>query len=189
MNLRHQEQTGHRLDWRGPQLAALDERPEGLARDVRWTRMTRLDRYVLAAACAIDQAAGGALRSGGPRAAAVVQVNWAALDGARSCLERIARHHGGMARDFAQMGGTSTCHYLATCLGIKGYATVLFDDSTGQAADTLTDDVAALPYLDLLCRISVRLRLDVGNRLMGALAPVTEEVSAHLTRIAPRETD
>lgn len=183
------ERAGEHLSWRGKQLAALEERPTALPGSVRWTRLTRLDRCVLGAAYTLDAAAHGALRAGGARAAAVVQVSWASLDGVRVCVERAARGQGGMARDFAQMGGTSTCHYLAACLDVKGYATVLLEDRDGREAAALAEDVAHLPYIDLLCRISVRLRPDTANRLMNALVPTTEEVSAHLTTCTPREAE
>ncbi|HET6861356.1 MAG TPA: hypothetical protein VFH94_30175 [Streptomyces sp.] len=188
-DLRYGAPAGHHLSWQGRQVAVLEKRPAALPGDVRWTRLPRLDRCTLAAAYALDAATHGAVRAGGARAAAVVRVSWASLDGVRTYMDRTSRRHGAIARDFAHMGGTSTCHYLATCLDIKGYATVLFDDPAGRTASTAADDVAQLPYIDTLCQITVRLRPDTANRLMNALAPATEEVSARLTTFPSREVE
>jgi hypothetical protein len=180
--------TRHRLVWTGGEVAALEEEPPDLPADVRWTWLTRFDRCALGAAYALDEHAHGAVRANGPRTAVIIQASWTSLDGAVRYLGRTGQRYGGMARDFAQMGATSTCHYLATCLGIKGYAALMFEDVTGHEATEMIDDVARTAYIDQVCHIDVRLRWNVANRVLNMLGPAADVVRASLTPSAAPET-
>jgi hypothetical protein len=177
----------HRLSWTGEELAALEQRPPALPAEVRWDGLTRFDRLALGAAYALDAETAGALRADGARTAAVIQSSWTSLDGTVRYLERMGQRYGGMARDFAQMGGTSTCHYLAVCLGIKGYATLMFEDVTGAEATGVIDDVAGMAHIDKVCHIDIRLRWDVANRLLNVLGPECDAVRVSLSRAATPE--
>jgi hypothetical protein len=179
----------HRLTWTGEELAALERPPPALPAEVRWDALTRFDRLALGAAYALDGQTDGALRANGARTAAVIQSSWTSLDGTVRYLERAGARYGGMARDFAQMGGTSTCHYLAVCLGIKGYATLMFEDVAGDEASGVIDDVARMAHIDQVCHLDIRLRWDVANRLLNVLGPAGDLVRVSLSRPTTPEAD
>jgi hypothetical protein len=176
----HADRILCRLTWVGPEVAALEQRPPDCPDDLRWSRLTRLDRCVLAAACAVDRTTGGALRSAGSHAAVVIRMTSTSADGIVTYLQRLHERYGGMYRDFAQLGGPSTYHYIAKYLGVRGYATVLVDDLMGAEPAGLIEDAARMPGIDTVCAIRVHLRRQAPNPLVNALAPQQEDSVAAL---------
>jgi dTDP-glucose 4,6-dehydratase/UDP-glucose 4-epimerase len=170
------------LCWKGPDVEIIQAPPSGLPPDVPWDRLTRLDRSALGAGYALDEATGGQLRERGDELAVAIRVSWTSMDGAFEYLSRLNERHRytGMIRDFAQMGGASTYHYVAKCLGIRGYATFLVDDFLDRDPVGLLEDLAALPDIDGVVDLQIRLGWPTANGLINACRPSGEEVTARL---------
>jgi hypothetical protein len=170
-----------RRTWSGRGLSLLDERPPAFPADVRWGRLTRFDRCALGAAYAVNADSGGALTAAGMRAAAIIRASWSSADGAYDYLGRMNERYGGMFRNFAQMGGPSTFHYLAKCLGIRGYATLVADDPMQPDTAAIIEDVAQISDIDIIFDLRMHLRWpSMENKILRALSPETEEVEATL---------
>jgi hypothetical protein len=168
--------------WTARAVRALEERPHDLPLDVRWDRLTRFDRCVLGAAYWVDRAVEGALRRGGDSAALVVSCPWTSLDGAIRYLAGLETEGrpAGVINQFAQMGGTSTYHYVAKCLGVRGYATVLVEAHGRECIDDVVEDVRSLGELDWILDVRARLRWETRNRVLERFTPAVEEVEVSL---------
>jgi hypothetical protein len=90
-----------------------------------------------------------------------------------------------MLRGFAQLGGTSTYHYLAKCMGIRGYATVLVEDLIGPGSADLVADVAQIDGIDTVLDLRVHLQWLTENRVVHCLSNSPEEVQATLIKLEP----
>lgn len=171
--------------WTAAAIGTLEERPDRLPPDVRWERLTRFDRCVLGAAYWIDGTVGGTLSRHGDSAALVLSCPWTSLDGAIRYLSGMGAEGrpAGVINQFAQMGGTSTYHFVAKCLGIRGYATVLVEAQDGESADDVVADVRHLGGLTHVLDVRARLRWDTRNAVLRRFTPPVEEVVASLQEV------
>jgi hypothetical protein len=182
---RHCWRVVSELVWHGDEVRTLEERPAGLPVTERWDRLTTLDRCAVGAAFALDDATGGSVRARGDRLAGVIGATWTSTDGAVTFLRRASRgeRYGGIIRDFAQMGGPSTYHRLASCLGIRGYATFVIENPLEEDDLGLIDDVAQLPGIDGIVELHISLPWVTANPLLNAVRPASTQVSARLLDI------
>lgn len=171
--------------WVADELHTLEERPDQLPPDVRWGRLTRFDHCALGAAYSIDRGVNGALSRNGGAAGLVLSCPWTSLDGAIRYLTGmgVEGRPAGVVNHFAQMGGTSTYHYLAKCLGIRGYATVLIEAPGRECADDVIADVLNLGDLTYVLDLRIRLRWDTQNSVLQQFTPSAEDVTASLLEV------